>query len=136
MKIYDWIWTMFRGEVRFSVPMLYAIAFMMTFVLGGLTGIVLAMPPLDYLVHNTLFLVAHFHNMLIPGLLYGMLAGYTYWFPKAFGFRLDERWGRLRWRAGWWASTSRSCRCYVLGASGMARRDERDLRTRFPAVAV
>ena len=122
VKIYDWIWTMFRGEVRFSVPMLYAIAFMMTFVLGGLTGIVLAMPPLDYLVHNTLFLVAHFHNMLIPGLLYGMLAGYTYWFPKAFGFRLDERWGRVAvacWVVGFYLAFMP---LYVLGASGMARR--------------
>ena len=81
------------GEVRFTVPMLYSLAFMMTFVLGGLTGIILAFPPLDYLVHNTLFLVAHFHNMLIPGLLYGMLAGYHYWFPKAFGFRLNETLG-------------------------------------------
>ena len=102
VKIYDWIWTMFRGEVRFTVPMLYSLAFMMTFVLGGFTGIILAFPPLDYLVHNTLFLVAHFHNMLIPGLLYGMLAGYHYWFPKAFGFRLEREVGpgRLRLLGG------------------------------------
>ncbi|WP_010163239.1 cbb3-type cytochrome c oxidase subunit I [Sphingomonas sp. PAMC 26617] len=122
VKIYDWIWTMFRGEVRFTVPMLYALAFMMTFVLGGFTGILLAMPPLDYLVHNTLFLVAHFHNMLIPGLLYGMLAGYHYWFPKAFGFRLDERWGRIAfgcWVLGFYLAFMP---LYVLGASGMARR--------------
>jgi len=122
VKIYDWIWTMFRGEVRFTVPMLYALAFMMTFVLGGFTGILLAMPPLDYLVHNTLFLVAHFHNMLIPGLLYGMLAGYHYWFPKAFGFRLDEKWGRIAftcWVVGFYLAFMP---LYVLGASGMARR--------------
>ena len=93
VKIYDWIWTMFRGEVRFTPPMLFSIAFMVTFVIGGVTGIILATPPLDYMVHNTLFLVAHFHNMLIPGTLYAMMAGYMYWFPKAFGFRLDERWG-------------------------------------------
>ncbi len=124
VKIYDWIWTMFRGEVRFTVPMLYSIAFMMTFVLGGLTGIILAMPPLDYLVHNTLFLVAHFHNMLIPGLLYGMLAGYHYWFPKAFGFRLNERWGRIAftcWVVGFYLAFFP---LYVLGASGMARRTQ------------
>jgi cytochrome o ubiquinol oxidase subunit 1 len=124
VKIYDWIWTMFRGEVRFTVPMLYALAFMMTFVLGGFTGIILAMPPLDYLVHNTLFLVAHFHNMLIPGLLYGMLAGYHYWFPKAFGFRLDERWGRIAftcWVVGFYLAFFP---LYVLGASGMARRTQ------------
>ncbi len=122
VKIYDWIWTMFRGEVRFTVPMLYSLAFMMTFVLGGLTGIVLAFPPLDFLVHNTLFLVAHFHNMVIPGLLYGMLAGYHYWFAKAFGFRLDEKWGRMScacWVIGFYLAFMP---LYVLGAGGMARR--------------
>ena len=124
VKIYDWIWTMFRGRVRFSVSMLYSLAFMMTFVLGGLTGIILAFPPLDYLVHNTLFLVAHFHNMLIPGLLYGMLAGYHYWFPKAFGFRLDEKWGRISfgcWVVGFYLAFMP---LYVLGAGGMTRRSQ------------
>ena len=124
VKIYDWIWTMFRGEVRFTVPMLYSLAFMMTFVLGGFTGILLAMPPLDFLVHNTLFLVAHFHNMLIPGLLYGMLAGYHYWFPKAFGFRLNEKWGRVAfacWVIGFYLAFMP---LYVLGAAGMARRTQ------------
>ena len=124
VKIYDWILTMFRGQVRFTVPMLYSIAFMMTFVIGGFTGIILAMPPLDFLVHNTLFLVAHFHNMLIPGLLYGMLAGYTYWFPKAFGFRLEEPWGRVAlgcWVVGFYLAFMP---LYVLGASGMARRTQ------------
>ena len=124
VKIYDWIWTMFRGEVRFTVPMLYSLAFMMTFVIGGFTGIMLAMPPLDFLVHNTLFLVAHFHNMLIPGLLYGMLAGYTYWFPKAFGFRLDERWGRIAWGCWVVGFYLAFMPLYVLGASGMARRTQ------------
>lgn len=122
VKIYDWIWTMFRGEVRFTVPTLYSLAFMMTFVIGGITGIVLAIPPLDYVFHNTLFLVAHFHNMLIPGTLYGMLAAYHYWFPKAFGFRLDERWGRRAfacWVGGFYLAFMP---LYVLGASGMARR--------------
>ena len=122
VKIYDWIWTMFRGEVRFTTPMLYSIAFMMTFVLGGFTGVLLAFPPLDYLAHNTLFLVAHFHNMLIPGLLYGMLAGYHFWFPKAFGFRLSERWGRIAfgcWATGFYLTFMP---LYILGAAGMARR--------------
>jgi cytochrome o ubiquinol oxidase subunit 1 len=124
VKIYDWIWTMFRGEVRFTVPMLYSMAFMMTFVLGGMTGILLAFPPLNFLVHNTLFLVAHFHNMLIPGLLYGMLAGYHYWFPKAFGFRLNEKWGRISfgcWVVGFYLAFMP---LYVLGAAGMARRTQ------------
>jgi len=131
VKIYDWIWTMFRGEVRFTVPMLYSLAFMMTFVIGGFTGIVLAIPSLDYMVHNTLFLVAHFHNMLIPGLLYGMLAGYTYWFPKAFGFRLNERWGRIAcggWVLGFYLAFMP---LYVLGASGMARRSSEILNPAF-----
>ncbi|WP_370310303.1 cbb3-type cytochrome c oxidase subunit I [Sphingobium abikonense] len=124
VKIYNWIWTMFRGEVRFTTPMMYALAFMMTFVLGGLTGIILAFPPLDYIVHNTLFLVAHFHNMLIPGTLYGLLAAYTFWFPKVFGYRLDERWGRISclcWVAGFYLAFMP---LYVLGAGGMARRTQ------------
>ncbi|MBW4332008.1 cbb3-type cytochrome c oxidase subunit I [Stakelama sp. CBK3Z-3] len=122
VKVYDWILTMYRGRVRFTVPMLYAIAFLVTFVIGGMTGIILATPPLDYVVHNTLFLVAHFHNMLIPGLLYGMLAGYQFWFPKAFGFRLDETWGRISfacWVVGFYLAFMP---LYVLGAMGMPRR--------------
>ena len=124
VKIYDWIWTMFRGEVRFTPSMLLSNAFMMTFVLGGFTGIILATPPLDYMMHNTLFLVAHFHNMLIPGTLYGMMAGYMYWFPKAFGFRLNERLGRLSvacWVVGFYLAFMP---LYVLGAAGMARRTQ------------
>jgi cytochrome o ubiquinol oxidase subunit 1 len=93
VKVYDWLWTMFRGRVRFAVPLVYALAFSMLFVIGGLTGIILANPSIDYQVHNTQFLVAHFHNMLVPGTLFGLLAGYHTWFPKAFGFRLHERWG-------------------------------------------
>jgi cytochrome o ubiquinol oxidase subunit 1 len=124
VKIYDWIWTMFRGEVRFTSSMLLSIAFMMTFVLGGFTGIILATPPLDYMVHDTLFLVAHFHNMLIPGTLYGMIAGYMFWFPKAFGFRLNELWGRISvtcWVVGFYLAFMP---LYVLGAAGMARRTQ------------
>ncbi len=66
VKVYDWIWTMFRGELRFTPPMLFSVAFIMTFVLGGITGVMLAIPPIDFVVHNTVFLVAHFHNVLIP----------------------------------------------------------------------
>jgi cytochrome o ubiquinol oxidase subunit 1 len=124
VKIYDWIWTMFRGEVRFTPSMLLSIAFMMTFTLGGFTGIILATPPLDYMMHNTLFLVAHFHNMLIGGLLYGLIAGYMYWFPKAFGFRLNARWGHISvacWVVGFYLAFMP---LYVLGAAGMARRTQ------------
>ncbi|HTJ89986.1 MAG TPA: cbb3-type cytochrome c oxidase subunit I [Acidocella sp.] len=124
VKIYNWIWTMFRGEVRFTTPMLFSLAFMVTFVLGGATGIILATPPVDFMVHNTLFLVAHFHNMLIPGTLYGMIAGYYYWFPKAFGFRLSEAWGRIAfvcWVLGFYLAFMP---LYVLGLAGAARRTQ------------
>jgi cytochrome o ubiquinol oxidase subunit I len=122
VKIYDWMATMFRGRIRFSVPMVYAIAFMVLFVLGGMTGIILANPPVDFQVHNTLFLVAHFHNMLIPGTLFGMLAGYTYWFPKVFGFRLNERWGyaaAFSWIVGFVLAFFP---LYAVGLMGMTRR--------------
>jgi cytochrome o ubiquinol oxidase subunit 1 len=122
VKIYDWMWTMFRGRVRFSVPMIYSLAFIFLFVIGGITGIMLASPIIDYQVHNTVFLVAHFHNTAVPGVLFGMLAGYTYWFPKAFGFRLDERWGRISafcWIFGWMGAFFP---LYVLGLMGLPRR--------------
>ena len=122
VKVYDWMATMYRGRVRFTVPMVYAIAFMVLFVLGGLSGIILANPSIDFQVHNTLFLVAHFHNMLIPGLLFGMIAGYTHWFPKVFGFRLNEKWGYISaygWIAGF---VLVFFPMYVTGLMGMTRR--------------
>jgi cytochrome o ubiquinol oxidase subunit 1 len=124
VKVYDWLLTMYRGRIRFTTPMLFSLAFIFTFVIGGVSGIILAIPPLDYMLHNTLFLVAHFHNTLIPGLLYGMIAGYQYWFPKAFGFRLNERWGRIAfvcWVVGFYLAFMP---LYVLGAEGMARRTQ------------
>ncbi|HEX5306020.1 MAG TPA: cbb3-type cytochrome c oxidase subunit I [Dyella sp.] len=122
VKVYDWILTMFRGRVRFTTPLLWGLAFLVTFVIGGLTGILLAIPPVDFLVHNTTFLVAHFHNMLIPGTLFGMIAAYQYWFPKAFGFRLEERWGRVAfvcWVAGFYLAFMP---LYVMGLEGLPRR--------------
>ena len=95
VKIYDWMWTMFRGRIRFTVPMVYSIGFIFLFVLGGMSGILLADPGIDYQVHNSVFLVAHFHNVAVPGVLFGMIAAYHFWFPKAFGFRLSERWGMI-----------------------------------------
>ncbi|TMV75866.1 cytochrome ubiquinol oxidase subunit I, partial [Thioclava sp. BHET1] len=122
VKIYDWMATMYRGRVNFSVPMCYAISFMMLFVIGGLSGIILANPTVDFQVHNTLFLIAHFHNVLIPGLLFGMLAGYTYWFPKVFGFRLNDFWGYIS--AGLWSFGFMFTffPLYVVGLMGMTRR--------------
>jgi cytochrome o ubiquinol oxidase subunit I len=122
VKIYDWMATMYRGRVRFTTPMIYAINFMVLFVLGGLSGIILANPSIDFQVHNTLFLVAHFHNVLIPGLLFGMLAGYTFWFPKVFGFRLNEYWGKMAawsWTIGF---VLVFFPLYVVGLMGMTRR--------------
>lgn len=131
VKIYNWTWTMFRGRVRYTPPMMFTLAFMITFVIGGATGIILATPPLDYMVHNTTFLVAHFHNMLIPGTLYGLLAAYQFWFPKAFGFRLNEKWGRISvvlWVVGFYMAFMP---LYVMGAQGLPRRTQEIFRTGF-----
>ena len=122
VKIYDWMLTMFRGRVRFRVPMIYSIGFIMLFVLGGMTGILLANPSIDYQVHNTVFLVAHFHNVAVPGVLFGLLTAYHFWFPKAFGFRLNERWGivsALCWIFGFMGAFFP---LYALGIMGLPRR--------------
>lgn len=94
VKIYDWVLTMYRGRIRLTVPMLFLVYFLFVFVIGGLTGILMANPTVDFQVHNSLFLVAHFHNVIIPGVLFGLFAAVQFWFPKAFGFRLLESWGR------------------------------------------
>ena len=122
VKVYDWMWTMFRGRVRFTVPLIYSIGFIYLFVLGGITGILLANPTIDYQVHNTVFLVAHFHNVAIPGALFGLLAGYHFWFPKAFGFRLNERLGMVSaicWIFGFMLAFFP---LYALGLMGLPRR--------------
>ncbi|WMS41936.1 cbb3-type cytochrome c oxidase subunit I [Acuticoccus sp. MNP-M23] len=122
VKIYDWMATLWRGRVRMTAPIVYLIGFFMLFVIGGLSGIILANPSIDYQVHNTTFLVAHFHNVIIPGVLFGMLAGIHYWFPKAFGFRLDETWGRrtaLFFVVGFIVTFMP---LYVLGLMGLPRR--------------
>jgi cytochrome o ubiquinol oxidase subunit 1 len=122
VKIYNWLFTMYGGRVRFTVPILYAIGFMITFILGGVTGVLLAVPPADFVLHNSLFLVAHFHNVIIGGVVFGVLAGYTYWFPKAFGFTLHEGWGKASfwcWFIGFYVAFMP---LYVLGLLGMTRR--------------
>ncbi|MEJ2509802.1 MAG: cytochrome o ubiquinol oxidase subunit I [Gammaproteobacteria bacterium] len=122
VKIFNWLFTMFRGRVRFTTPMLWTLGFIVTFVIGGMTGVLLSLPPADFELHNSELLVAHFHNMLIPGALFGYFAGMTYWFPKAFGFRLDERWGRRAfwgWLIGFYLAFMP---LYVLGLMGMPRR--------------
>ena len=124
VKVFDWLLTMYRGRIIFKPPMLFTIGFLVTFVIGGLSGVLLALPPIDYMMHNTTFLVAHFHNMIIPGVLFGYLAGYMYWFPKAFGFKLNERWGTISfwcWIIGFYVAFMP---LYVLGLLGMPRRME------------
>jgi cytochrome o ubiquinol oxidase subunit I len=122
VKVFNWLFTLFGGRVVFSTPLLFSIGFMVTFVIGGLTGILLAVPPVDFVLHNSVFLVAHFHNVIIGGVIFGVLAGYNYWFPKAFGFTLDERWGKASfwcWLIGFYLAFMP---LYVLGLMGMTRR--------------
>jgi len=122
VKVFNWLFTIYGGRVRFTSPMLWAIGFMVTFVIGGMTGVLLAIPPADFVLHNSLFLVAHFHNVIIGGVLFGAFAGYTYWFPKAFGFKLHEGLGQAAfwcWLIGFYLAFTP---LYVLGLMGMTRR--------------
>jgi cytochrome o ubiquinol oxidase subunit I len=122
VKVFNWLFTMYRGRVRLTTPMYWTIGFLTTFVVGGLAGVLMSIPPADYVLHNSLFLIAHFHNMLVPGTLFGFLAGYAYWFPKATGFRLDETWGKRSfwfWLVGFYMAF---IPLYVLGFMGMPRR--------------
>jgi cytochrome o ubiquinol oxidase subunit 1 len=122
VKVFNWLFTMYGGRVRFQTPLLWSIGFMVTFIIGGMTGVLLAVPPADFVLHNSLFLVAHFHNVLIGGFLFGAFAGYTYWFPKAFGFKLHEGLGKAAfwcWLVGFYVAFMP---LYVLGLLGMTRR--------------
>jgi cytochrome o ubiquinol oxidase subunit I len=122
VKVFNWLFTLYGGRVRFASPLLWALGFMCTFVIGGLTGVLLAIPPADFVLHNSLFLVAHFHNVIIGGVLFGAFAGYMYWFPKAFGFSLDERLGKASfwcWLVGFYLAFMP---LYVLGLMGATRR--------------
>ena len=122
VKIFNWLFTMYGGRVVYSTPLLWSIGFMVTFVIGGMTGVLLAVPPADFVLHESLFQVAHFHNVIIGGVLFGAFAGYTYWFPKAFGFRLHEGLGKASfwcWITGFYVAFMP---LYVLGLMGMTRR--------------
>ena len=122
VKVFSWIFTIYRGRLRFTVPVLWTLGFLITFTLGGMSGVILAIPGNDYVLHNSLFLVAHFHNVLIGGVLFGMFAGLNYWFPKVFGFTLDERLGKAAfwfWLVGFYVAFMP---LYILGFMGMTRR--------------
>ena len=121
-KIFNWLFTMYRGRIRFELPMMWLLAFMITFVIGGMTGVMLAVPPADFVLHNSLFLIAHFHNVIIGGVVFGVFAGIAYWFPKAFGFKLDRFWGVLSfwfWVIGFYVAFMP---LYILGLMGVTRR--------------
>jgi cytochrome o ubiquinol oxidase subunit I len=122
VKVFNWLFTLYGGQVRFTAPIYWSLGFMVTFVIGGMTGVLMAIPPADFVLHNSLFLVAHFHNVVIGGVLFGVMAGYTYWFPKAFGFTLDERIGKLIfwcWFIGFYLAF---VPLYALGLMGATRR--------------
>ncbi len=114
-KLFNWLFTMYRGRIRFEVPMLWTVSFMVTFTIGGMTGVLLAVPPADFVLHNSLFLIAHFHNVIIGGVLFGMFAGVNYWWPKAFGSSSTTSGARSRSGSGRSASTSPSCRSTCWG---------------------
>jgi len=121
-KMFNWLFTMYRGRIRFELPMMWTLAFMLTFVVGGMTGVLLAVPPADFVLHNSLFLIAHFHNVIIGGVLFGLFAGIAYWWPKAFGFKLDPFWGKVSfwcWVVGFWFAFMP---LYILGLMGVTRR--------------
>ncbi|MBV8191274.1 MAG: cytochrome o ubiquinol oxidase subunit I, partial [Alphaproteobacteria bacterium] len=122
VKIFNWLFTMYGGRVQFTSPILWTVGFMVTFVVGGLTGVLLAVPPADFQLHNSLFLVAHFHHVIIPGVVFGAFAGYTYWFPKAFGFKLDDRWGKASFWCWFLGFHLAFMPLYVVGLMGMTRR--------------
>jgi cytochrome o ubiquinol oxidase subunit 1 len=122
VKLFNWLFTMYKGRVEFSSPMWWTIAFFLTFSIGGMTGVMLAIPAANFVLHNSLFVVAHFHNVIIGGALFGYFAGFTYWFPKATGFKLDETLGK--WACGFWTVGffMAFMPLYVLGFMGMTRR--------------
>ncbi|WCP73280.1 MULTISPECIES: cytochrome o ubiquinol oxidase subunit I [Sphingomonas] len=139
-KIFNWLFTMYRGRIRYELPMMWAIAFMLTFTIGGMTGVLLAVPPADFVLHNSLFLIAHFHNVIIGAVVFGTFAGINYWFPKAFGFKLDRKWGLVSfwcWFVGFWVAFTP---LYVLGLMGITRRlrhfDDPSLQIWFVIAAV
>ena len=139
-KIFNWLFTMYRGRIRFELPMMWTIAFMITFVIGGMTGVLLAVPPADFVLHNSLFLIAHFHNVIIGGVVFGVFAAINYWFPKAFGFKLDVFWGKCSfwcWVVGFYLAFMP---LYVLGLMGVTRRmshfDDPSLQIWFQIAAV
>jgi cytochrome o ubiquinol oxidase subunit 1 len=137
VKVFNWLFTMYGGRIVYETPILWAIGFMVTFVVGGMTGVLLAVPPADFVLHNSLFLVAHFHNVIIGGVVFGAFAGYTYWFPKAFGFRLHEGWGKAAFWLTFVGFYVVFVPLYVVGLMGMTRRMQHyDVQSWYPWVLI
>ncbi len=119
VKIFNWLFTMYQGRIVFNSAMMWTIGFIVTFSVGGMTGVLLAVPGADFVLHNSLFLIAHFHNVIIGGVVFGCFAGLTYWWPKAFGFTLNETQGKRAfwfWIIGFFVAFMP---LYVLGFMGM-----------------
>lgn len=122
VKIFNWLFTMYKGKIWFHSSFVWFLCFVITFTIGGVTGVMMAVPAIDFQVHNTLFLVAHFHNTIIGGVVFGFFAAITYWFPKIFGFKLNERLGRYAaylWQLGFIVAFMP---LYALGLMGAVRR--------------
>ena len=131
LKIFNWLFTMYRGRIEFTSPMLWTVGFIITFSIGGMTGVLLSVPAANFVLHNSLFLIAHFHNVIIGGVVFGCFAGITYWFPKAFGFKLNDVWGKRAfwfWIVGFFVAFMP---LYVLGFMGMTRRVSQHLDPQF-----
>src|SRR5471030_2078253 len=136
VKIFNWLFTMYQGRIVFHSAMLWTIGFIITFSIGGMTGVLLAVPGADFVLHNSLFLIAHFHNVIIGGVVFGCFAGLTYWFPKSFGFTLNEKWGVRSfwfWIIGFFVAFMP---LYVLGFMGMTRRVSQNIDPEFHPLLV
>ena len=130
VKVFNWLFTMREGRIHLSTPMLWFLAFIFVFSTGGMTGVLMSIPPADFQVHNSLFLIAHFHSMVIGGVLFGFFAGLSYWFPKFSGFKLDERLGRYAFWCWFIGFLLAFMPLYALGLMGATRRlDHYDITT-------
>jgi len=138
VKIFNWLFTMFRGRIVFTTPMLWFLCFVVVFTIGGMDGVLMSVAPVDFQVHNSLFLIAHFHSVIIGGVLFGFFCGFTYWFPKIYGFKLNEKWGEYAVFCWFFGFLFAFIPLYVLGLMGATRRlDHYDASTGwFPLFAI
>ncbi|MEI4269675.1 MAG: cytochrome o ubiquinol oxidase subunit I [Candidatus Dasytiphilus stammeri] len=136
VKIFNWIFTMYQGRIHFTSPMLWTIGFIITFSIGGMAGVLLAVPGADFVLHNSLFLIAHFHTVIIGGVVFGCFAGLTYWFPKAFGFTLNEYWGKMSFWCWFIGFLLAFIPLYALGLMGMTRRLSQNIDPQFHLLLV